>query len=471
MIESIKNKIDGLLRQKEVSLAMIYDREGRILWSRGRTISGRTIFEGSGFPKSDIEKTLDLSGRLTKEDVIISTFGEGLPKSARLLYVKSLLILPVNPRFFLYVDSGVREAFSQTDIEVLTVVGELLGDMIGHIQKSGQEKGGLTGTSQAIQQIRNLVLTYSIEEEPVLLIGETGTGKNHIANLIHRFSGRKGDFVQVHTPSIPENLLESEIFGHKKGAFTGADRDRPGLVEAARAGTIFFDEIAEVPLSFQAKLLQFLDTYTYRVVGDPREYKADTRIVAATNRNLLQEMKNKTFREDLYYRLNVLPIEIPPLRTRKQDIRGLVQEHQDFLRGKTVTSGFWTALERYDWPGNVRELLHVLKRVGIQCSGATLGDEVERIICGPIETTEPAGQTVLTGIVRDIAGGKSFWDTAWRAFLDREISRPEIKSLLRQWFLDHNRNLTSMSQHLGIERKDYPRFISTLHKYHIHPDK
>lgn len=471
MIESLKKKLETLLQQKEVSLAMVYDRSGRILWSTGRKIKGKTILEGEGFPKSDIMKTMVEGNSLTKEGVVISAGGEGLPRSARMLYVRSLIIKPITSDYFLYIDSGIKESFSPTDLEVFNVVGELLGEVIGQIRRSGQETGGITGTSAAIQQLRELVITYSIEEEPVLLSGETGTGKNHIAELIHRFSGKPGKFVMVHSPSIPESLFESEIFGHKKGSFTGAHENRKGLVEEAAEGTIFFDEIAEVPLSFQAKLLQFLDTQKFRVLGESTERHARTRIVAATNRDLLHEVKNKTFREDLYFRLNVLPIEIPPLRDRPEDIRALVDEYNDLLRGKRTEPPFWDCLLEHSWPGNVRELIHVLKRAGIQMRDDSIGREIEAIIQGSQTQSEKGTNSLFATLSAEMGAGKNFWDTLWKAFINREISRNELKMYLVHHFLSHDKSLKKMSQALHIDEKDYPRFVSALHKYNIHPGK
>ena len=470
MIESIKTKLWDILKEKQISLAMFYDREGHILWHRGRKIKGKTIREGEGFSKSCIENTLQNGAPIEKDDVVITLSGNGLPHSARILYVKSLMIQPVSPHFFLYVDSGVKESFSSSDLEVFKVMGHLLGEVIDKIKMHQRDTGGISGTGQAIQAIREQVVTYSIEEEPVLLLGETGVGKNHIAELIHRFSGRKGPFTVVNTPSIPETLFESELFGNKKGAFTGATDNKKGLVEEADHGTLFFDEIAEVPISFQAKLLQFIETRKYRVLGDSREREVDVRIVAASNRPLDKEIENKQFREDLYYRISVLPIEIPPLRTRKEDIRALVKENEKHLRGMTVNDDFWKVVMAHDWPGNVRELIHVVKRAGIQLKGPVIGKEIETII--HYRADRESEINFGSGRLKEeIRSGKSFWETAWREFLDRDISRREMKALLESFYFENNRNLKSMSRVLNIEEKDYPRFISALHKYNIHPGK
>lgn len=471
MIESIKTKLWNLLREKEVSLAMLYDKKGRILWHRGRKIKGKMIHSGEGFSKSAIEKTIHNGAPIEQEDVIVKLSGEGLPMSARFLYVKSLIILPVVPNIFLYIDSGIKESFTHSDCEVFKVMGQLLGEMIEKIKKDQKEIGGISGTSKAIQNIRDLVVKYSLEEEPVLVLGETGVGKNHVAELIHRFSGRNGPFSVVNTPSIPETLFESEMFGHTKGAFTGANGYKKGLVEAAEGGTLFFDEIAEIPLTFQAKLLQFIDTQKYRMLGNTKEMTADVRIVAASNRCLQEEIKHKRFRQDLYFRLNVLPIEIPPLRERTGDIEAIVSEYEKYLRGKTVGPAFWEVVNNYSWPGNIRELIHLLKRAGIQLDGPVIGKEIDTIIKNSGDVEEGPTTRSMDQVRQTIENGKSFWETAWTEFLNRDISRGDIRVFLEKYYFENQKNLKAMSRSLNIEEKDYPRFISALHKYDIHPGK
>ncbi|MCP5050493.1 MAG: sigma-54 factor interaction domain-containing protein, partial [bacterium] len=321
MIETIKEKIWNLLKEKEISLAMIYDREGVILWHKGRNITGKDVFTGSGFCKSYIEKSLNNPGSIDVEDYIRSNPGE-LSPSAEVLLVKSIIIHPIRNRYFLYVDSGKKEFFTERDRISFKILGELLEQIVKHIREES-DASGLSGKSEATGKIRDLVATFSLEEEPVLLSGETGAGKNHIAGLIHRYSGRKGKFVVVDTPNINGHLFESKLFGHKKGAFTDAKFQKTGLVEEAANGTLFFDEVTEVPMEVQAKLLRFLDTKKYYVLGESSEREADVRIIAATNKKLARAVEDKEFRKDLYYRLNVLEIPIPPLHERKEDIKNI----------------------------------------------------------------------------------------------------------------------------------------------------
>ena len=464
MIEAIKNKLWSVLRDKEVSLAMVYDRHGRILWHRGRDVVGRNIAAATGFSKSLIRQTITEGSEVQSEDVVVTSSGDGLPLSARTLFIRSLLILPVGAGFFLYLDSGSKTGFSASDHEVFRAMAELLTETIAVLRRRGSDVGGIAGDSPAVAKLRDLLISYAVEEEPVLLTGETGVGKNHIAELIHRASGRAGKMVVVHTPSIPENLFESEMFGHRRGAFTGAGDNRDGLVKEAEGGTLLLDEVSEVPPSFQAKLLSLVETRRYRLLGDSREHEADIRILAASNRDLAQERQQGRFRSDLYYRLNVLPIEIPPLRDRIEDLIPLVEQHLDLLRGKRPGPGFYSVLQRHHWPGNVRELIQVLKRAGIKLVGPELGSEVAELL-DPSDSPDDA----LADIDRGIRAGASFWDTAWRRFLDRDLNRGQLSGLLRRWYLESGGSLRRLSEALNIDSGDYPRFVSALHKYGIHP--
>lgn len=473
MFESIKTKVWELLQGKDVSLAMFFNREGNILWHRGREIRGKTVQDGEGFSKSYIAEAMRRWQPLEEENVIVVSGMEDLTRSGRVLSIKSLIILPVGDNFFLYVDSGVKEAFSNGDRDVFRVVGELLGEMIRQVRKNESDIGGISGGSPEIMQIRELVLRYSIEEDPVLLLGETGVGKSRIAELIHRFSGRKGKFFTVSTPSIPDNLFESEIFGHRKGAFTDARSDKRGFVDEASGGTLFFDEIAEIPLSFQAKLLRFIETRKYQVLGEPSEREADVRLLAATNRDLRQAIKSNLFREDLYFRLQVLEIEIPPLRRRMQDIRELVAENLKLLRGKEIGTGFWKALNSHDWPGNARELITVLTRAGIDIPSPIHGDEIGKIIARSCHEgiTQGPDETMKKKAEREIHAGKSFWEVVWKPFILREFNKNEVRGFLSDGYATNHFHLKKLSESLNIRTADYKKFVAVLHKYGIHPKK
>ncbi len=233
--------------------------------------------------------------------------------------------------------------------------------------------------SQAMQEIFRTISKIADYKTTVLISGESGTGKELVARALHgRSSRRAGNFVAVNCGAIPENLLESELFGHKKGAFTDANSDRRGLFEEADGGTLFLDEIGELPTALQVKLLRVLQDELIRRVGDSRDVKVDVRIIAATHRDLAAEVKAGRFREDLFYRLNVLPILVPPLRTRREDIALLIDHFvaRNNARLGTSIRGVDTEARRllseYSWPGNVRELENTIERAMVLSEGDLL---------------------------------------------------------------------------------------------------
>ncbi|MEW6335784.1 MAG: sigma 54-interacting transcriptional regulator [Acidobacteriota bacterium] len=472
MIADFKDRLAARIRDKEIGLVMLVDRRGRIRWSAGRPIEGRTVRDGRGFSRTHLEQVLDGAGAVDGSDVMVTAGDPGFPQSARFLYVRSLYVHPVDADLVLYADSG-NDVLDPADVAFFAGSGEALRELLAGLREAGSGEGGIAGTSAAAARIRELVLAYALEDDPVLILGETGVGKSHVAQLIHRYSGRTGQCIVVDVPAIPEALFESELFGHSRGAFTGATRAKRGLVEAAEGGTLFLDEIAEVPLQVQAKLLRFIETQRFRPVGDTAERSVSARIIAATNRDLPTEISRQRFREDLYYRLNVLAVEIPPLRERVEDLRVLVEENRGFLRGKQVGPEFWTAIARHDWPGNVRELLSVVKRAGIQLPGPTIGAEVAGLLrdrARPRAEVQPVEET-LGRLRAEVARGRSFWDTAWAAFLDREINRAELRSWLGEVYAECGGSLKDAARRLGVADAEYARFVSALHKYRVHPGR
>ncbi|MCC7127038.1 MAG: sigma-54-dependent Fis family transcriptional regulator [Acidobacteria bacterium] len=228
----------------------------------------------------------------------------------------------------------------------------------------------IVGASAPMQQMRGLLQKIAASPaSTVLLTGESGTGKDLAAKVIHYASARANQpFMNITCSALPETLLESELFGHERGAFTGADRQKRGLIETADGGTVFLDEIGEMVPALQAKLLRFLEERTFKRVGGAQDLRVDVRVIAATNRNLEDEVRHGRFREDLYYRLNVVPIVLPPLRQRREDIAPLVRHYVDSYNAefrKRVTRVHPDAmarLEAYPWPGNVRELRNAVER-------------------------------------------------------------------------------------------------------------
>jgi transcriptional regulator with GAF, ATPase, and Fis domain len=239
--------------------------------------------------------------------------------------------------------------------------------------------GALVGQSQALRHIVSQIDLVAPTEASALVLGESGTGKELVAREIHHRSRRKDKpLVRVNCASIPKDLFESEFFGHTRGAFTGAVKDRAGRFEAAEGGTIFLDEIGEVPLDLQSKLLRVLQEKSYERVGEDRTRQADVRVIAATNRNLKQEAAAGRFREDLYYRLNVFPIQVPPLRERMEDVPILAKHFVELSARELgcpkprLTRAAIAKLESYDWPGNIRELRNVIERAIIISRGGAL---------------------------------------------------------------------------------------------------
>ncbi len=279
--------------------------------------------------------------------------------------------------------------------------------------------------SQAMRRVSELAQRVAMVDSTVLISGESGTGKEVVAKLIHRLSQRhEGPMVAINCGAIPENLLESELFGYEKGAFTGAVREgKAGLLEVADKGTILLDEIGELPLSLQVKLLRVIQELRFMRIGGVKQVKVDVRFVAATNRDLKIMVKQGTFREDLFYRLNVVPIHIPPLRERKRDIAGLVRVflkkyNEKYHREKRILPEVVRYFETsYDWPGNVRELENIVERMVVSCCNDTIrlddevlkdyfdlqGDEDNRVIVSGLMNLKKARELVEREIIQKAA--------------------------------------------------------------------
>ena len=259
---------------------------------------------------------------------------------------------------------------------------EVIRDVIGRPNGKGpraESFGKIIGQSGACRRIISQVEVVAPTDATVLILGETGTGKELIAREIHQRSRRNDKpLVRVNCTSIPRELFESEFFGHAKGAFTGAIKDRAGRFEIAAGGTLFLDEVGEIPLELQSKLLRVLQEKCYERVGEDRTRQTDVRIIAATNRDLKKDIGAGHFREDLYYRLNVFPLQVPPLRERKGDITLLATHFVELLvkelgcpKPRLTRAGI-EALESYEWPGNIRELRNVIERAAIFARGGAL---------------------------------------------------------------------------------------------------
>jgi transcriptional regulator with GAF, ATPase, and Fis domain len=226
----------------------------------------------------------------------------------------------------------------------------------------------MVGNSVAMQRVYMMTRLVAPRDTAVLITGDSGAGKELIAQAVHQLSPRnERPFVVINCAAIPEALLESELFGYARGAFTGAVQSRVGRIHAAHGGTLFLDEIGELPLGLQAKLLRFLESGEVQRLGSTDVFRVDVRVVAATNADLLRRVKEREFRKDLYYRLSVFPIEVPSLAERTEDVAALAVHFVDVLGPKSMTldAAALALLEKHDWPGNVRELKHVIERATI----------------------------------------------------------------------------------------------------------
>src|SRR5467141_2902200 len=274
-------------------------------------------------------------------------------------------------------DSRSKVPATETTVPLSSTVNEDLS--LGEEIRSEADFEGIVGQSSALRQVLQLVETVATSDSTVLLLGETGTGKELIAQAIHDRSRRKDrTLVRLNCAAIPTGLLESELFGHERGAFTGAVTQKIGRLELADQGTLFLDEVGDIPLELQPKLLRVLQDGEFERLGSTRTKKVDIRLVAATNRNLDQMIEDRQFRSDLYYRLNVFPIRVPPLRERPEDIPLLVQYFsQKYARRmqkeiESIPAATMRKLTHWHWPGNVRERQNLVERADIMTRFSTL---------------------------------------------------------------------------------------------------
>jgi len=315
-------------------------------------------------------------------------------------------------------------------------------------QLKGETFEGMLGTSPQMQSVFSSIRKVATTEAPVLVLGESGTGKEMVALAIHRLSSRQaGTFVAINCGAIPETLLESELFGHEKGAFTGAHIQRKGRIESASGGTLFLDEIGELPPLLQVKLLRFLQEQRIERIGGRQEIQVDTRVIAATNVELKKAMEAGNFREDLFYRLAVVVIKLPALRERENDVRMLAQA---FLRKFGAENGkeelsfepeALRALVRHSWPGNVRELENRIKRAAIMAEGKRLGvqdlDLSESSLAAPATNLKEARESLEREMVQRALRKHSSSVTAAAAELG--ISRPTLYELMEKLGLKRER--------------------------------
>jgi two-component system response regulator HydG len=341
----------------------------------------------------------------------------------------------------------------------------------------------LIGASAAIKQIEEDARWAARSDAKVLLTGESGVGKEVVAQLIHEQSMRsRHPLVTINCAGIPETLLASELFGHARGSFTGAHRDKPGRLEQAHAGTVFMDEVGEMSLQMQAMLLRFLENGEIQRVGsEHRPTRVNVRVITATNRVLLDRVATKDFREDLYYRLNVIHIEIPPLRARRDDVPVLVDHfvrHFAAIHGvpaPRITEAAQARLLAYDWPGNVRELKNIAERLVVrwrsgEIAPADLPAEFhpQRPRAAAVDEA-PVTQSIAESLFdRMTQGQESFWSAVHTPFMARDITREDLRGLVRGGMIATRGNYRAMVQLFNMPVTDYKRFLTFLRKHQAH---
>ncbi|QGY40201.1 GAF domain-containing protein [Pseudodesulfovibrio cashew] len=385
------------------SYGLTSEEKRRGVYKLDEGVTGRIFQTGEPYYVPDIDK----------EPLFLDKTGSRRVKRGMISFIGVPIILHGDPIGVLNVDRLFEDEIGfEEDVDFLKVVATLIGQFLSLNEKilkreavlkrentslkyqiSKKSKGPyIVGQSAAMVEVQRQMEKVSPTRATVLLLGESGVGKTLIAQIIHELSERQGHpFIKVNCASIPGNLLESELFGYEKGAFTGASNSRPGRFEEADTGTIFLDEIGELPMGLQAKLLRVLQEKELERLGSNRTRTIDVRILAATNRDLGDLVERGKFRLDLYYRLNVFPVRIPPLRERKEDITALLNHFlkkmaEDYGRIIHFTSTALDALIRYDWPGNVREMQNLIERLVIMSDTDRISLEFLKSYLAPGQT-------------------------------------------------------------------------------------
>jgi transcriptional regulator with GAF, ATPase, and Fis domain len=354
----------------------------------------------------------------------------------------------------------------------------------------------LVGTSPASQALVEDIQSAARTHAKVLILGETGAGKELVAQMIHARSGRRlHPFVAVNCSGIPETLLESELFGHMRGSFTGAYRDKPGLARQADTGTLFLDELGEMSLRMQAVLLRFAETGEIQPIGADRTIAhTDARLIAATNRDLKALVAGQAFREDLFYRLNVIQICVPPLRERRDDIPALLEHFlerasaQHRLAAPALGAAARQCLQDFSWPGNIRELKNVVERLVVRDLGRPvriedLPEEVRGAFVHvqlpfPPRTAADAAQSgsveaastesVLDRLWRELHAGETFWSCVAEPFRNHDLTRLDVHALVQRGLHETQGSYRALLGIFNLPGGDYKRVLSFLRQHDCH---
>jgi transcriptional regulator with PAS, ATPase and Fis domain len=339
----------------------------------------------------------------------------------------------------------------------------------------------LVGASSALCEIEQEIECAARSDAKILITGESGVGKDIVARLIHQRSRRQGPFVTINCAGVPDSLLESELFGHVRGSFTGAYRDKRGWLDQAQDGTIFLDEVGEMTLRMQALLLRFLENGEIQRVGSDRVQTAgNVRVITATNRNLVERVSAGEFREDLYYRMNVIHIVIPPLRERPEDVAPLITHFlESFSSAHRVSRPVlaepaMAKLTAYPWPGNVRELRNIVERLVVRnraslITPADLPREVSNAapartqVAGPEPPLRRSNAELL--YERMVDGGESFWTVVYSPFMSRDLTREDLRTLVARGLEQTRGSYKGLVGLFNLSAQDYKRFLNFLRKY------
>jgi Nif-specific regulatory protein len=411
----------GMLRIR-ASHGLSLEEKQRGIYHSGEGVTGTIFSSAQPFVVPDIGKEPLFLNKTQARDL----------RKESLAFIGVPILLQGEPIGVLSVDRLFgREVGFEEDIRFLTILATLIAQFVAvNREVEKREKDLLTenrflkaevsekynhffavGVSPAMQDLKQMIAKVSPSKASVLLLGESGTGKTLTARIIHEMSSRaRGPFVKVNCASLPDNLIESELFGYEKGAFTGAAETKRGRFEDAESGTIFLDEIGELPMGVQSKLLRFLQDHEFERLGGTKTRQLDVRIIAATNQDLSRAVKEGRFRSDLFYRLNVFPIAIPPLRERRSDVPLLANSFLEktakaYGRRLSFAPDALEALVNYAWPGNVRELENLIERLAIMADGRVIERELLPSYLFPTPTRPQAGDSTLESMERQLVIG------------------------------------------------------------------
>jgi DNA-binding NtrC family response regulator len=337
----------------------------------------------------------------------------------------------------------------------------------------------MVGESAAMVELRDEITRAARSDAKVLITGESGVGKELVAAAVHAQNGRAGGpFVPLNCAGVPESLLESELFGHVKGSFTGAHRDARGKLELAHRGTMFLDEVGEMPLRMQGLLLRFLETGEIQTVGaGAAPARVNVRIIAATNRNLRDAVAQGTFREDLLYRLDVIHLHVPPLRERRDDIPTLI-DHFVTRRAEADSNGVprlapetIALLQQYHWPGNIRELENMVERLLVTARGPVIMPaDLPSDVRARLHVAEPPQKerrrTVADELYKRLTEQReSFWTAVHPLYMNREITKRDLREVVRRGLAEAHGNYRVVTRRFNMPSTEYKRFLNFLRKH------